>query len=470
MTVENLQFVPFSRTQEQAALPDGRRLVRCYSPANPHYYADELGALRPIEIGQVEDVISAKAGIIALRSKNVVSAGLRKDSSPEKYLGLRPDDCQALNTESLEFSLVSVILDGEEQKIELISPRTLDAVTQDLGSIIVQSTRQHTRQMVPVSAPIKDFRIEFRLHFKGLTPFYRADLDEYWLYNDEGRFRFRIVQPEVIDPKTGNPLFSHDEDRNPLQNQVRHSLIPNPDGTWSYIKTPGKDFSPELWPEVVWLDQTTVYSTNSDGYIHSSSATSFAAAKAGGSLTVVTNSQTINNGVYVYRSGSSPNYTWDLRHSVFPFDVSALSGTVATVTAYHYGNSNVYGDAGYFLGTQSEPLVTEDWPAYDTAHYYGVNAAWSATWNSLALNAQGISDIQAQIGSGVFKLALVIYLNEDQTASYITNKINGMTYTDYWQRDPYIEITFSAVGHPAMKRFGGVPYVGINSGIGRMVW
>jgi hypothetical protein len=133
-----------------------------------------------------------------------------------------------------------------------------------------------------------------------------------------------------------------------------------------------------------------------------------------------------------------------LRHSVFPFDVSALSGTVAGVTAYHYGTGNTYGDAGYFLGTQSEPLVTGDWPAYNTTHYFGVNSSWSLTWNSKALNATGIADVQAQIGSGVFKLALVIYVNEDQTSSYITNKINGMTYTDYWQRDPYIEITFAS--------------------------
>ena len=440
--IEITSIRPIFRTAEDHLDAKGQRVrTRVFGPASPHYYADELGVLRPIEVGRVEDAVSAQAGAIALRSRNIVSVGLRKDGSPEKFIGLRPDFCQALNTQGLEFSLEAIEIDGQAQPIFLSAPHVLDAVTQDMGSVIVQSTHQRTRLLVPTLKPKSDFRLQYRIYTQGLAPFYRADLDEYWFYDDQDKFRFRIVRPQVIDPATGEPVRG--QDGFPLQDQVKHALTPNADGSWSYTKRPGKDFNPAILPETCWLDADIVYSTTADGTVGYSNAdwTTTRSAATGSSIT-----KGISADVFSMCALISMG-TYYIYRSFFIFPVDGFSGSVDSATIGIYGFSTGYeSDVSIQLGTQAASLTTDDFDSF-SGDLYDYVASWNgAGYNVFDLNAQGIADLESVINSGDFKVCAREYSHDYLNSTPTVQHRNGCYYADYanTDHDPYLEITWGS--------------------------
>ncbi|MBW2086992.1 MAG: hypothetical protein JRI54_13340, partial [Deltaproteobacteria bacterium] len=387
---------PLSRTQELIEYSDGRKAVRCYGPHNPHYFMDESGALQPIQIAQLEEAVSA-VGDIFLRSKNVVSVGFRNNANPHKYLGLRPDFNQAIGDEQLEFSIEEIKLDGQAQNIDLSKNQVVSPIAVDLGGVVVRSTRQGTRQMVKVSGPIKDFRIAFKLHLKGLKIEHRADLDEYWIYNDQGEFRFRIVQPQIIDASTFRPLEGEYGDL--IQDLVKHSLIDNGDGTYTYIKEPGKDFARADLPKDFLIDADTVYSSTADGRVYYTDADWDVAhdAETGEGFSAAETCSGLAHTCFLIGAD------YRIHRSFYYFDVSGLSGTVSSGSVNVYGYTYAQGNVCAQKGTQGDTLAAIDYDAF-TGEYYSVVDWLIDQYNSMTLSAQGKTDLQSVIGSGTFKV------------------------------------------------------------------
>jgi len=158
---------PVNRFTDVLPYDDGFAEYRCFDVSSPEYYQDENGTLRPIileEVAQTESTV----GRILLRDKNIVSAGIRTDGTPTKYLGLRPDENQKLGTEQLEFSIEGIEFDGQDVPVDLTKNTQVNPCTIDLGNCVVQNSRVSTRQMVKVDRPIEDFKVSYKIHLKGL--------------------------------------------------------------------------------------------------------------------------------------------------------------------------------------------------------------------------------------------------------------------------------------------------------------
>jgi len=441
------QIIPLKRTQEHIKFTDGREVVRCYGPHNPHYFMDSQGNLNPIQIGQITSSISA-IGDVYLRSQNVVSVGFRQDANPEKYLGLRPDFNQASGEEQLEFSLESVKIDGRGQTCDLSKNQIISPIRVDLGGMIIQSTRQYTRQMVKTSGEVNDFQVEFKIHLKGLKIEHRADLDEYWIYSDKGEFRFRVVKPCIVDPLTFNSIRStYDEEGLPVDpvDLVSHDLIDNRDGTYTYIKTPGPDFGKTELSEGFLIDAEIVYSETGDGYVGKSSTNSWDDAHdatTGSSLNTSDHGASYGQAAY-WHAGTT---TWRVYRSFFYFDTSGLSGTVTAAILNIHGYISHTGSPCVQIGTQGSPLGYSDFVSF-SGNYIDKNDSWNKSiYNAFTL---GTGDINL---GGTTKLCTREYYHDYLDVDVGTSVYQpGLYYsdeegTDY---DPYLEITLEeGVGIP----------------------
>ena len=126
----------------------GNRFLVYSSPMN---YKDEFGNFHPIDLTPIYSVISSKNTTLY---KSVMSVGVREEA--EKLFGIRPDETQALNTESVEMSLEEVRLNGDLRTI-------------DPDCLIVKPNKYTVRHMVKVDRPMYDFKIQYKLHLKGFT-------------------------------------------------------------------------------------------------------------------------------------------------------------------------------------------------------------------------------------------------------------------------------------------------------------
>jgi len=438
------QITPLKRTQELVKFDDGREAVRCYSPANPHYFMDIQGILNPIQIGRLTPSVST-IGDIYLRDKNVVSVGFRQDNNPEKYLGLRPDFNQASGDEQLEFSLETVKIDGKSQACDLSKNQVISPTRVDLGNLVIHSTRQYTRQMVKTSGAVNNFRIEFRIHLKGLKIEHRADLDEYWIFNSKDEFRFRIVKPKIIDTNTFRPL--EDGDGDPIQGLVEHSLIDNGDGTYTYIKTPGPDFGKIKLPENFLIDADTVYSTTADGWARERS-TGWTATREGAGDS---SSFTLSESGFATRAQDRGSDVWEIMRSLFEFDLSALSGTVTAASINITTNSVVgYNDSSVIAqeSTATSPFANGDYDSYSAldSGSFGSSGAWAGvdTLNTIEFNTAGKTYVENGLGETIVIMCREETKDYDNVAPTGLNVKNGCYYSDQegTDKDPYLEITF----------------------------
>lgn len=379
-----IKIEPIKKSQERIYFEDGSKVLRCYSPSNPHYFEDETGKLHPIEIYHLEEK-TTKVGKSYLRSKNIVSVGFRKDSNPNKYLGLRPDINQKSGEEQLEFSIEGIELDGKKIAADLNKNKVVNPAVVDLGNVMVISNRQFTKQAVKVSSNIFSFKIVYRMHLKGLKINYREDLDEYWIYNLKDKFKFRIVKPSILDAETYKPIFS-EIGENFLRGLVKHSLIKQKNGTYLYIKEPTKEFVEAKLLAPYLIDADIYYSDTNDGYVSNESVVSWADCR---------------NAAVGVSAWSGTTYsvsaqrTWEnqylLHRGFLCFDTSGVTNPVAVDFKYYCQNVYLSGYLVAMKGTQATTLTTADYNNF-TGSSYG-DASYSVGWKNITFNAQGVSDI-----------------------------------------------------------------------------
>jgi len=444
---------PISRTQELVRInKDGSRVIRAYSPANPHYFKDAQGVLRPIQVGDVSEAQST-IGDIQLRAKNIVSTGIRKDSNPEKYLGLRRDEDQA-GIEQLEFTIERVEFDGKEQKIDLSQNKIISPIAIDLGSVIVTSTRQYTRQAVKVDRPIKSFRIKYKLHLKGLRIEHRKDLDEFWVYSLKGEFRYRIKKPKIIDLITLEHLTN--DLVNPFDGKlIKHSLIENPDRTYTYVKEQGKCFDPAILPKSYGIDADTVYSHSDDGYIKADYDT-------------WNECLTATNGTLTRTWCEIECQPSLIDRSFCYYDVSGLIGTAASVKNGMYITVlDGSGDITIRQGTQSQPFAANyaDFDSFTGAYFAKGDPDTEDEFFILDFNSAGIAYVNTLIGSGTVKLCYQEYTHDYLEAESGTwFQVNFRGGTGDPAEDPYLEIAMAAGGPPMLLMTDRGNYLGGNCG------
>lgn len=430
--------IPRSRVQENVYYEDGKQTIRCYGPHNPHYYITPEGSLFPIEISEIMPDVSA-IGNIHLRRKNIVSVGFRDDNKKDKFLGLRPDEVQD-GSEQLEFTIEKIEFDGKEQTIDLSKKEKEDDISTNLGNIVIQSTRQRTRQLVKVDKKINNFKVTYKVHLKGLRIEHREDLDEYWMYNNDGKFRFRLGKPYLVEhtSESYEPLIIEDEN----VDFVKHSLEDNGDGTYTYIKESNENFDGSVLPILYFIDADIIYSDSSDGdvrYYHATAGWDYVHDYTDG-YDCRASSTYFQNATKVYKNG----LRYDIGRSFFRFDTSGISGTITEVLLKIRGyNSDDFGVIAQ-KGTQGATLTTADYDAFSGSSYAEV-ASWSVTgYNTFTFNATGRSEINQ---SGHTEICCRNSEHDyDDVPVNTTNGNNGCYYSEYTgtDHDPYLEITASA--------------------------
>jgi len=470
--ITNTTPIQGKRSQEHVYWSDGKKERRCYAPHNPHYFIDELGAMHPIDIKAVEVKSSAILETnICLRSNNVVSVGFREDGVTEKYLGLRRDFNQALNTESLEFSINSIKFDGKTELIDTSKTDVLSGISHDLGNVVIQSTRQRTRQMVKATNAISGFRIEYTLHLKGLT--IEEKDGEFWIYtNDKAKeFRYKIRKPYLVNAETLQPLIIADEGTTPEMwmghvPKLKHSLIDNLNGTYTYIKENDEDFSKLDLPSEYLIDADTYYSTFADGYVRwdvlgGGDTIAEAVAKAVGTSYLTTSAYS-NHGSYYYPLSGKGYVIWRV---LLPFDTSGMTYPVDTANIYlYYHTSQGAGEILHFVTTTN--TVIDNVNDYAVAKWGEVSAgsfpaATSANYNHTELDTAVISINNS--GTTYIGTRGDHDLNEKTSSAVNVSSwyYSEGTSTTY---DPYLSITEGAGGAvaptsifdgPLMGPFGG---------------
>jgi hypothetical protein len=423
----------------------GIKHYRCNTLQNPlAYYAG--GKLSPVSIVDVADTFSSKSEGIYLREKNIVSVGLKKADDAYKFIGFRPDEDQG-GSEQLEFSLESIEINGKAQTIDLHSKIPISPIAYDIGPVIVQSRRQGTRICLPLTNADDGFKFSLRMYLTGLTVQYYAHLDEYWIFNEEGKYRFRLRRPILLDPSTGEPLLKEDETGR-YEGLVKHSLIEVGKGEYLYVKEPTEAFGKAKLPQSFMVDADTVYSSTADGYV-----TALNAAWATVRSAETGNSNNSNAAYYnnVHRVlQTSGNYY--ITRAFFYYDVSALSGSATAVLQYIYGYSTQDSGVTAQKGTQGDTLANADYDSFSGSSYGSVSAWSSSSYNVTTFNATGRSDVQSAFG-GVAKVCAreKPHDYDDSAPGNGETYANGCYFADNsgTDKDPYLYITTG----PALPAF-----------------
>ena len=414
---------------------------KCKTLQNPDYYRTPDGLFLPVDVTEMIDTSTAKAGRIYLRDRSIVSVGTKKADDAYKLIGLRPDECQN-GSEQFEISIESIELSGQAQTINLRDRVEVSEIATCFGgNLYVQRARQRCRVMALAHNTDDSFKIVYRLHMKGLTPVYRADLDEWWIYNDAGQFRFRIGRPYLVGM-----------DMNPLEvdaPMVKHSLVEISKGEYRYTKEPAPAFESADLPAEYLIDSDTVYSSTADGYVGNWGSKTWATVHNAATGTLIVNT------VGSYASGASCSYLnldglyKTITRDFFYYSLSGLSGSVTAVDECIYGYTNNESNVSAQKGTQADTLTTADFDSFTGNYYAYVN--WNINqYNTLTYNAQGLSDVTDALGS-TFKSCCREYthdyLNSDPGTS---NYRNGIYFADDTSgtKDPYLYVTTGGGGSP----------------------
>lgn len=408
-------------------------LLHCRGPHNPIGYVGP-GGLDWIDLRYIEDKITG-VGASKVGSKSVVSVGRRQDGAAEKFLGLRPDFRQD-GSEQMEWSFAGAEFDGKDGKVAV-------------SNIAVWRHRQRCRMLIAPARDCRSFRIVFRLHLTGLR--IEERFGEFWLFSTvDGRFRFRIREPAICDSLTQEPV--RDRAGEPLRGLVRHSLVKDGD-TWLYVKDSTQDFTRAVTDGLLpagWLiDADTYYSSVADGWVMKTLIAGTWASLIQVNASGNTYSTSGSSDIYGMYARGVISYRRECKRSFFYFDTTdATSPASADFCLYGFTN----GESGVAIqkGTQAATLTNSDFGKFSGSEYGRISSGWStAGYNTISLNAQGISDINTAGETkiiarevdhdydGVEPGAGVSYRN----GCYMTDQAG----TDY---DPYLSITEAAPYSP----------------------
>ena len=427
--MQELRRYPTRRCQELVEFDDGSRKCICYSNNCPHFYQDEKGGLRPIDLA-IREKQNGKVGKHHVRDRHVVSVGHRDDGNHAKFLAFRPDVNQALGTEQLEFSLDAVKFGGVDQTTDLSKNEKADNLTTRLGSVLVRSTRQRTRQLIRVDRPITSFEIRYTLHVKGLTVVKR--FGEFWFFGKDKEFRFRIRKPCLCGTNF-QPLTIDGE-------LVEHHLADNGDGTYIYTKVSTEAFGKAKLPAEYHVDADTYYSSTADGRVRRSAVEDWDTIHDAGSGTRVDDSAVVE---YVAQIMQPPPAVYEsiLIRSFFYFDTSgATSPSSIDLKIYGYALGGLVISAQ--KGTQSSTLAVGDYDAFSGSEY-GYKSSWSTSgYNSISFNSTGVNDVNT---TGTTKICCrdrtYDYLDSDPGVIVSTGSDGYYADQTGTDKDPYLEIT-----------------------------
>lgn len=408
------------------------KYYKCKTLQNPDFCFN--GTLyTPVDATYKADTVT-NAGSVSLASKGIVSVGIKNADDQYKFIGLRPDEKQD-GTEQFEICPELLEINGKSQTIDLSTRSAISSITTKYGSnLYVQRARQRLRIMMLANDTCESFKMTLRLYLTGLKVEYNEKLDEYWIYNADGKFRFRLGKPYLVDPKNMNPLC--DEFGFPYQNTVKHSLTEVAKGEYLYTKEADKGFADVKLPKSFLIDADTVYSSSADGEVIASNSV-FATAHDATTGTKADTGAGINQGCHLF-------YSYTVCRAFFYYSVSGLSGTVSAVSEKLWCNTDTASrDTCTMQGTQANTLEAADFNNF-SGSYFAQTAYVYNQYISLDYNAAGISAVDALIGSGTMKTCVRNYTYDyGNSAPKFALAIQEIAASEDTSgtKDPYLYVT-----------------------------
>ena len=419
-------LVPVSRNIEKIS----GSTYRIYTA--PKYYKDVSG-LRAIDPAHVENVLEDD-GFYLKRSRGVVSVAACTNGQDMVF---KTDDGASI----LSMALDSITFEGVSQPLSLTGTVSADGATTTMPDFLARSTGTRTRLLVPGNGN-QGFRITFTI----ITDLEAVRVgDEYHFRDATEKVIFRLAAPRLVDTSTFEPLLG-DAPGFPLAGAVTHTLTDNEDGTFTYVKESGPGFASLSLPASYLIDADVVYGEASDGWVGLDYSGGWidAIAETTGSGSGQNDASSTVGTFALYYGGISYVY-----RSFFAFDLSAISGTVTACDFYirSLRNSNLTEsttNVSVFQGTQGTSLAADDLHAF-TGSEFG-SCAWvntTGTWNTISLNASGVSYISGMVGDTAYLCARE--KDHDVAESNPGEWFgSGMYYSESTGNEPYLEITMAA--------------------------
>lgn len=409
----------------------------CYSPANPHYYADSGGTLKAIDYTR-NDVVEEIGG--KQYSKKIgtpISAGLLKNATYEKFVSVHSDLDWQYPDRRMEWTLVDAEFNKTKKMPKLDSPAKVNNLVRkasDDYAVYNDRTTVRLAQRIPIKSST-DFVVTYRLRLVDLTI---ANLsaeptsEEFTVTTLGGEFRFRIRLPKLLDA-----------DFMVVSQNTLHSIEMISEGLYEYKKYPSPKLTIEEIQSSTWIDADTYYGSISDGYVYNYNAVWSTCRNASTGLGSSTNGDEL-------RIETATNF---LVTRAYPYyDTSSVPKTAESVLHYFYATYST-GNFGFhiFQGTQADTLTVDDFDSF-TGSTIGYKLWYEITtsqYNSITLTASGVSYVNS---TNLVKLCIrdrEDVLNYEPSTTqrlqwYATDKLG----TNY---DPYLSIVVAATTSTAAQ-------------------
>lgn len=190
----------------------------------------------------------------------------------------------------------------------------------------------------------------------------------------------------------------------------------------------------------------TIFSSTADGRVSYQNPSWSTCRNAGTGNAASTADNSLVNGISGYYASAVPTYA--VFRSFFYFDLSGESGTADSVSLFLYSTAQAATSVSAQLGTQAATLTTADFDSFSGSSYG--NVTWAASqYNEIVFNAQGISDVDDQIGAGEMKVCAREYDKDYLNVTPTLLSLNGVVYANNGTNKPYLEIETSGGGPAA---------------------
>jgi mRNA-degrading endonuclease HigB of HigAB toxin-antitoxin module len=350
------------------------------------------------------------------------TVGFRKDKKLSKFVGLRDG-----YSKQLEFSLISIILDGVEKipksRVNFNSVDLEDDwVVHTINKIKIFNEVDGTnyRNMIEINNPLSSLEIIYEIHTKGVKVSNRLSNNKYIDNND---------QYTLVDNGNRNTMFVLDcpvvidNDGNEYK-IVEHILYKEGDRLL-YKKVLGKITNKYNFP--LYVDANVIYDLDLNGAgvgIISSSGTSWSSVKSGSNLFLEHTSSigTSSAGIGVQVTSS----TYKLYRTYVNFDTHIFSGVTDCLSSFKFlFNSFPPTDQGIWLMSgsySSGSISTSLWNTYgyelDSSPTINMGSITEFTLPLTYLNTTGIT-------------SFVLLSQIDFTGSTPTSGLSSLTGVDF---------------------------------------
>lgn|GEM_PF-3956424 len=420
---EELAVVPISENVEQVG-SEHERKFRVYP--GPKYYRDEQGVFRAIDMTAADST----SATYVKKTKSVRPLEFRKDGDKAGFMVIRAD---AGRLETLLISLESLTINGAVVPVVLTAPQDAATGMVNMGGVMVQTRSGGSKIMIPATDAVRSYKAVFLFQASpGVT---ETPLKDHLVFRfPDGSWFVGIDRPKICD-MDGNQLVGA-----PLG---EHTLTDLGGGRWRYTKSQA-DLDKLAMPKTFFLDVDMVYSEKSDGYCYLSSNSWLSVRNSINASAVGNTIERHNNIWYAKRVVA----TFFISRLLFFFDTAALSGTVESATINVHGYVNASANAMFQLSNATAPIAVGDYDAVANLNTgtWGNVSPWTTGWNQVAVNSQGITDIQNGLGGTIAVMMRDLDNDYKNVQPDVADDNNGAYFSDWDtepEYDPYLEITFS---------------------------